>query len=343
MGLFSKTGRHASLMWKLCGAEDKTGMDLRTSAIRTVFSYSSLVHAVAGAAGSVIAMTVFYPLDTARTILQVDDKRRAKHSPVVMFEIACDEGFSALYRGLFPVITSLCISNFVYFYTYNTLKAVVLGTLGKPDPFKDLTFAFIAGVVNVLVTTPLWVANTRLKLQGAKFETESYRKGQSKYSGMIDALLKIIQSEGLGALWNGTKPSLLLATNPAIQFMVYETVKRYFQSIMKTMELSGFLYFLIGAIAKTVATVITYPLQVIQSRLRAGFKKNDENSRNPTGIFEALLVLVRTQGIKSLYKGMEAKLIQTVFTAALMFLTYEKIQEAIFRLFGQDMAAMKKL
>ena len=33
-------------------------------------------------------------------------------------------------------------------------------------------------------------------------------------------------------------------------------------------ELSGFLYFIIGAIAKAVATVVTYPLQVIQSRLR---------------------------------------------------------------------------
>ena len=33
-------------------------------------------------------------------------------------------------------------------------------------------------------------------------------------------------------------------------------------------ELSGFLYFIIGAVAKAVATVVTYPLQVIQSRLR---------------------------------------------------------------------------
>ena len=33
-------------------------------------------------------------------------------------------------------------------------------------------------------------------------------------------------------------------------------------------ELSGFTYFLLGALAKMVATVITYPLQVIQSRLR---------------------------------------------------------------------------
>lgn len=33
-------------------------------------------------------------------------------------------------------------------------------------------------------------------------------------------------------------------------------------------ELSGLLYFVIGAIAKTVATIVTYPLQVIQSKSR---------------------------------------------------------------------------
>lgn len=44
-----------------------------------------------------------------------------------------------------------------------------------------------------------------------------------------DCLMKIVKTEGCLALWNGTKPSLILATNPAIQFMVYETIKRYFQ------------------------------------------------------------------------------------------------------------------
>ena len=35
-----------------------------------VFSYNNLVHAIAGASGSVVAMSTFYPLDLARTKLQ---------------------------------------------------------------------------------------------------------------------------------------------------------------------------------------------------------------------------------------------------------------------------------
>ena len=44
---------------------------------------------------------------------------------------------------------------------------------------------------------------------------------------LADCLRQILHSEGLGALWSGTSPSLLLATNPAIHFMVYEALKRY--------------------------------------------------------------------------------------------------------------------
>ena len=42
----------------------------------------------------------------------------------------------------------------------------------------------------------------------------------------------------------------------------------------------------------------------------------------------------RHQGVGGLYKGMEAKLFQTVLTAALMFVAYEKIAAVTFRLMG---------
>ncbi|KAL5018703.1 hypothetical protein ScPMuIL_004425 [Solemya velum] len=104
-------------------------------------------------------------------------------------------------------------------------------------------------------------------------------------------------------------------------------------------ELSGVLYFLIGAAAKTAATIVTYPLQVLQSRLRAGYSKIDRSK----GLVQMLLDLVRSQGMQVLYKGMEAKLLQTVVTAAMMFLTYEKIAAFIFHLMGQEYSKSKTI
>lgn len=43
---------------------------------------------------------------------------------------------------------------------------------------------------------------------------------------LSDAFSQIIANEGVGTLWNGTLPSLILVLNPAVQFMFYEAMKR---------------------------------------------------------------------------------------------------------------------
>lgn len=43
---------------------------------------------------------------------------------------------------------------------------------------------------------------------------------------LSDAFSQIIAIEGVGTLWNGTLPSLILVLNPAVQFMFYEAMKR---------------------------------------------------------------------------------------------------------------------
>ncbi|CAH1794554.1 unnamed protein product [Owenia fusiformis] len=307
------------------------------SLLENVFNYTNLVHAISGAVGSGFALTVFYPLDTVRTRLQVDDHRKPKHLHEILREIFTEEGLLSLYRGLYPVVASLCCSNFVYFYTFNGLKVVNMANTGTSGPAKDLLMAFIAGCINVLVTTPLWVVNTRIKLQGVQFKTETHQeKKVPKYTGLIDGLMRIWREEGIRSLWSGTLPSLVLVSNPSVQFMVYESLKRYLQRMSGVEELSGLTYFLLGAIAKMCATFLTYPMQVIQSRLRAGYHKKELADLN---FIQQLRNMIRNNGVLMLYKGLEAKLYQTVLTAALMFLTYEKISHFIFRLMGIELKA----
>lgn len=103
------------------------------------------------------------------------------------------------------------------------------------------------------------------------FQLNSSIDSLSFYS---DGLRKICLREGPRALWNGTLPSLLLVCNPALQMAVYESIKRR----LAGMELGTVSYFLIGAVAKAVATVLTYPLQLVQTRLRVSKTLNIENS-----------------------------------------------------------------
>ncbi|KAG7505099.1 peroxisomal membrane protein PMP34 [Solea senegalensis] len=279
-------------------------------------------------------MTVFFPLDSARLRLQVDENRKARSTPAILAEIIEEEGLLAPYRGWFPVICSLCCSNFVYFYCFHSLKASWLK--GKQSvPSTDLIIGIAAGIVNVLVTTPLWVVNTRLKLQGSKFRNAAIER--TNYSGIRDAFVQILRDEGVGALWNGTVPSLLLVLNPAIQFMIYEGLKRQLRRGVPR-ELSSAEVFIIGAVAKAVATTVTYPLQTIQSILRFGqsnIPRDESKFLSSLKTIRCLLASkLRMYGVLGLFKGLEAKLLQTILTAALMFLLYEKIVSCTFSVMG---------
>lgn len=142
------------------------------------------------------------------------------------------------------------------------------------------------------------------------------------YSDLTGGLKYIAQNEGIKKLWAGTGASLLLTINPAIQFSVYEAIKRYLTKFSKNP--SVFYFFFLGALSKLISTFITYPLQLVQTKMRHG-SKSTEQQRQEIGTLEMILKIVKAKGIRGLYCGLEAKLWQTVFTAALMFAAYEKI------------------
>jgi hypothetical protein len=87
-----------------------------------------------------------------------------------------------------------------------------------------LAIASSAGVINVLATTPLWVAGTRLAVQNKKAATGNTDAHSRPYDGIIDCLSRIVKSEGLWSLWKGVGPSLVLVSNPSIQFVACKYV-----------------------------------------------------------------------------------------------------------------------
>jgi len=342
-----------------------------------VFSYEALVHAISGTVGGSCAMTLFYPLDNIRTFLQIDNTDRS--SIEILLSLIKKEGIESLYRGLVPVLISLGFSNFVYFYANNLLKVIFRRMTGEKhiSISLNLLVASIAGVINVLTTCPLWVANTRLKIQ----------KDKDKKIGLFAMVKKIAEEEGIISLWNGCMASLVLVSNPTINFVVYDKVKQIAMERALNggrKHLTSLEIFIIGAIAKAVATVLTYPIQLAQSRMRAmkgghshgggshtkvtkdkkDIQKNKDNednkdtkdvnkdtknqllmSRAPpevyNGTLHCLYVIFKRDGFFGWFRGLYVKLLQTVLTAAFQFMAYENIARFIFKLFKADTSKIK--
>eukprot|EP01125_Pyxidicula_operculata_P009486 TRINITY_DN3123_c0_g1_i1.p1 TRINITY_DN3123_c0_g1~~TRINITY_DN3123_c0_g1_i1.p1 ORF type:complete len:304 (-),score=73.18 TRINITY_DN3123_c0_g1_i1:129-1040(-) len=298
--------------------------------LQEVFSYEAFVHAIAGTAGGSTAMTVFYPLDVIRTYMQVEHRHNS--TMVATLDIIKEEGLEALYKGLQGTLISLGVSNFVYFYSNNLFKVLIRRATGKDvTVVQNLLVASMAGVINVLLTCPLWVANTRMKLQK--------KKDPNYDTGMWSTMKKISKDEGFWGLWSGAYASLLLVSNPTIHFVVYDKV---FSIVLKRVQESGrkglnsWEIFVVGAIAKAAATFLTYPIQMAQTRLRSHghSKEGDKNSQKYKDTMDVLIKVFQSHGILGWFTGLNVKLLQTVLTAAFQFLCYEHIKNVIFKVLG---------
>lgn len=123
------------------------------------------------------------------------------------------------------------------------------------------------------------------------------------------------------------------------------------------MSLSSWEIFVLGALAKSLTTVVTYPLQVAQSLLRvqsaaaaaASAKPGTSTSTTrpsplspPQGLVSCLAQIYREQGVAGYFAGLEAKLLQTVLTAAISLVTYEKLFAIILALLRHKPRAIEK-
>ena len=146
---------------------------------RFIFSEQALVKALSAVVGSFVSSSLFYPLNVARLKLQcnpniADNVKQGLLSNFafvnVIHHIVNTQGFLSLYQGWAANSLSLCLGSFVYFYLNSALQILYRRRRGGMDN-KDLSYlahiavASISGMINVLITTPLWVVTTRLTMQ----------------------------------------------------------------------------------------------------------------------------------------------------------------------------------
>mmetsp|Transcript_3245 Transcript_3245/g.5899 ORF Transcript_3245/g.5899 Transcript_3245/m.5899 type:complete len:514 (-) Transcript_3245:146-1687(-) len=280
----------------------------------------------------------------------------------------CNE--KTLYKGASHMVTTLTISNFIFFYALQVTKRSLSST-----PISKMTASLLssslAGAINVILTNPLWVASLRImesKVPSTSSDNGCNTEGQHADTNLWRVTKRIAKSEGVLQLWNGMFVSLLLVSNPAIQHFLYGQLRTWLldmrnanssghgrglhPSVMTLTPLEAFFF---GALAKTGATVVTYPLQLAQVLLRLQSKRTTMSTTLSTvnstasnvngktgeiiggqysGTIDCLYQQFRRGGLPALFHGMNAKLLQTVLTAAFTFLTYEQTLTLVGWIYG---------
>lgn len=132
-----------------------------------------------------------------------------------------DLGIRGLYKGSKACFLRDVPFSAIYFPAYAHNKLYFADSNGHNSPSSLLISAAIAGIPAAYLVTPADVIKTRLQVAA--------RKGQTTYTGVIDATKKIYAEEGFAAFWKGG-PARIFRSSPQFGFtlLTYEVLQRLF-------------------------------------------------------------------------------------------------------------------
>ncbi|KAI9221208.1 mitochondrial carrier [Blastocladiella britannica] len=302
----------------------------------------NVAHALAGAAGGIVSTLASYPLITVSSRMQVQKSSGNTADNYQGFfdgvqKIIKREGIPGLYSGAHSALFGIAITNFVYYGAYESTKSAFIKASGRRvmSTVESMVAGAVAGSLTVLATNPIWVVNTRMTVKKDSLdESATAAPGAAikpkKAATAYQTFLQIIREEGPAALWQGLAPALILVANPVIQYSTFEGLRGRLEKYRrdanggKSVALSAFDVFILGALAKLAATGTTYPYIVVKSRMQLRQSKSDESARYAS-VLDGFRKIIKAEGIKGLYKGIETKLFQSIFTAALLFTAKEEL------------------
>ncbi|QRV89567.1 mitochondrial carrier protein [Ceratobasidium sp. AG-Ba] len=244
-------------------------------------------HALAGALGGVFSNAVVYPLDTAKTRIQAagssnkDKKGKGKDGMdrlsvlPLLLRILKEEGVKGYYGGFGASMANTFFMQYAYFFFYSFVRTAYIkrllrkqspgGKLPQLSTSIELLLGAVAGALAQIFTLPVSIIATRQQIGGS---------GKSKLTGgkpnsFVDVGREIVREDGVSGLWAGLQPSLVLTVNPAITYGAFERIKSLMLVGSTSSKLTPGKAFLVGALSKTLATVVTYPYIMAKVRLQA--------------------------------------------------------------------------
>lgn len=184
--------------------------------------YHSLAHCVAGGCASVATSFVFTPSERIKQQMQVGSHYHSCWN--ALLGIVGKGGFLSLYNGWGAVLCRNVPHSIIKFYTYESLKNVMLAPHqphSQLNTISTLLCGGLAGSTAALFTTPFDVVKTRLQTQ--------IPGSANRYHGVYSTLRDIAQHEGLKGLYRGLTPRLAMyMTQGALFFASYESFKKLF-------------------------------------------------------------------------------------------------------------------
>ncbi|KAH8205093.1 hypothetical protein TruAng_000816 [Truncatella angustata] len=295
----------------------------------------ALVETISGLTAGSVATLVVHPLDIVKTRMQLHRSSAPTSASLTTISLIrtltqTPKPLRALYRGLTPNLLGNASSWASFFFFKARAERALLGL--KDSPHDGLTgtdyFAAsaMAGVGVQIMTNPIWVLKVRM--------LSSDRGAVGAYPSMWAGAKQLYRTEGWRGFYRGLGISLFGVSHGAVQFAVYDSAKRiYFarrrvrlesegKAAQGPLKLTNEATLVLSSASKLVAGAVTYPYQVIRSRLQ-NFNADENYGRGIQGVVRRTW---QHEGIRGFYRGIVPGVIRVMPATWVTFLVYENMK-----------------
>eukprot|EP01083_Nonionella_stella_P290586 988743_1 len=234
-------------------------------------------------------------------------------------------GVAPFYAGIETSAFQSATEKALYFFAYTALKnsySLFSGST-KMGPAINLILGCLAEWAHLPLTLPLDCWTTQI---------QTGDNGSKAPFAILTTMLS--EGDGIRGMYKGIQAYTVLCLKPSIQYTVFEQVKgiliarkRLARSSYKkgADTLSAAEAFLLGMIARTVATVAVFPYL----RAKVMLQSQKDSSGQKPNIPAMILKMYSNGGLSECFQGIGPELTRGVFSAALMLMCKEKISVAI--------------
>lgn len=143
------------------------------------------------------------------------------------------------------------------------------------------------------------------------------------YSSFVSGARQIFRTEGMPGFYRGLVPALFGVSHGALQFMAYEQLKVLrsqpgHKGDGEVRALGNMDFFVLSSLSKVFAGCVTYPYQVVRSRLQT--YEAHLLYRSAT---DAVAQIWAREGLAGFYKGLGPNLFRVLPSTWVTFLVYE--------------------
>ncbi len=284
---------------------------------------------IAGVGSGSLASVVCAPLDLVRTRMQVAGGlgKSAGKAKIIksIYEVYLADGVRGCFRGLGATLATVPAFWGIYFSLYEEFKSRILdwssnyGDGGNNHyALVHLSSAVTAGAVADVICNPLFLVRTRMQTEALHyFQMPS---SERLPHGLTTTVRNLYKEGGLPIFWRGLTASLLGLGHVGIQFPVYERLKAEARKRSPDGEESPLDLLIASGLSKMTAAVITYPHEVIRSRMM--------DARGPVAglnVYQTAQHIIQNEGYAGLYAGLRVSLFRVVPNCCVTFVSYELI------------------